>query len=100
MLTAQVWLMLEVFGCFARGRYRSRTRYPGRRHLKRYRPRPQHYYELSYERVYSSRHVPVWPDQADDEVIYRYLGRSRPVLAISPGLSYVANSGGALHVVG
>ena len=86
--------MLEVFGSFARGRYR--TRYPRRRYLKRYRPRHRHYYEVSYERVYSSRYVPDY----EDEVIYRSVERSRPVVALSAGVGYVANSGGALHVVG
>ena len=88
--------MLEVFGSFARGRGRYRTRYPRRRYLRRYRPRHQHYYQLSYERVYESHFVPDY----EEEVIYRSVGSSRPVLALSPGLGYLANSGGALHVVG
>ena len=92
----QVWLLLEVFGSFAKGSYRAR--YLGRRYLKRYRPRHRHYYlEPSYERVYSTRYV---PDDYEEDVIYRSVGRSRPVLALSGGVGYVANSGGALHVVG
>jgi len=95
-LLALVWLLLhQVFGSFARGRYRSR--YPGRRYLKRYRPRHRHYYlQPSYERVYETRYVADY----DDDLIYRSAGSSRPVLALSGGVGYLANSGGALHVVG
>ena len=99
----QVWLWLEVFGSFAGGRYRSR--YQGRKYQRRYRPRHQHYYlQPSYERVSVSRYVPDY----EDDVVFRSVGRSssRPVLALSGGLGgvggvgYIANSGGALHVVG
>ena len=92
----QVWLWLEVFGSFAGGRYRSR--YQGRKYQRRYRPRHQHYYlQPSYERVYERRYVP----HHEEEVIYSSVGArsSRPVLALS-GVGYIANSGGALHVVG
>merc|ERR1712061_380231 len=94
MLPLLVWLLLEVAGSFARGSYR--TRYPARRYLRRYRPRHRHYYlEPSYERVYETSYIP----DHEDDVIYRSVERSRPVLALS-GVGYVANSGGALHIVG
>merc|ERR1712066_151831 len=90
------WLLVVVMGA-ATGKYRSRAHYPRRRYVKRFRPRHRHfyeYYEPTYERIYSSRYV---PDYKDD-VIYRELSSS-PVLALS-GVGYVANSGGAIHVVG
>merc|ERR1712156_191988 len=64
------WLVLLVLGAAA-GRYRGG--YQRRRYVRRFRPRPPLHH---YQRV-----LP------------------RPVVALS-GVGYVANSGGAIHVVG
>merc|ERR1712173_126122 len=68
------WLVLLLLGAAA-GRYRGG--YQRRRYVRRFRPRPPllHYQLPKYQRVLS-----------------------RPVVALS-GVGYVANSGGAIHVV-
>merc|ERR1711963_526532 len=74
------WLVVVGLGP-ATGRYRGG--YQRRRYVKRYRPLHRPGYQSAYDRVYGAS-----------------LGLSAgPVLALS-GVGYVANSGGALHVVG
>ena len=119
----QVLLVLAVCSEVSGGRRRYSRRKYGRKYQSHHHHSPRHhhkhhhtteYYEPSYERTYEKEYKPtyeedvVYEDELDysegDRVVFdtgsRYGGLDLAAALGLTGVGYVANSGGALHIVG
>ena len=111
--------MLALCSAVSEGRRRYSRRkygrkYPGHRHHHKHHKHRHitEYYEPSYERTYEKEYNPheeeevVYEDELDygDRVVFdtgsRYGGLDLAAALGLTGVGYVANSGGAIHIVG
>ena len=115
----QVLLVLALCSAVSGGRRRYSRRkygrkYPGHRHHHKHHKHRHitEYYEPSYERTYEKEYNPheeeevIYEDELDygDRVVFdtgsRYGGLDLAAALGLTGVGYVANSGGAIHIVG